>query len=183
MKTKNEDARFVIKHYKTLLNNLTIDIMDNKDMINTLVKEENFNVTMAIMENYNSICDRVVNDFLNDLEKQVKSESLGVFKRLGKGVEITLNNTSWKYVIEYYTSNNQYWRYILYNGDKELPEIKKIWPKVDTGMPFGWDYFDEAKGWCNWDKPATLSAMHNGTFLSFIIEELKDAVNRIEMIQ
>lgn len=182
-KTLNDDARFVIKHYKALLNNLTIDIMDNKDIINTLVRDENFYATMDILENSNSICDSVVDDFLEDLEKQVKLENLGVCKRLGKGVEISLNNASWKYVIEYYPSNNQYWRYILYHGDKELPEIKKIWPKVDTGMPFGWDYFDEAKGWCYWDRPETLRAMHNGTFLSYIIEELKDAVNRIGMIQ
>lgn len=178
-KTNNNDARFVIKHYKALLNNLTIDIMDNKDMINTLVKDENFYATMAILENYNSICDSVINDFLNELEKQVKLENLGAFKRLGSGIEITLNEASWKYVIEYYSRSNQYWRYILYNGDKELPEIKKIWSKADTGMPFGWDYFDEAKGWCYWDRPTTLKAMHDGTFLGFIIDELKDVVNRI----
>lgn len=179
-KTNNEDARFVIKHYKALLNNLTIDIMDNKDVINTLVKDENFYATMAILENYNSICEGVINDFLNELENRVNKENLGRFKRLGiQKIEITLNEASWKYVIEYYPMSNQYWRCIQYNGDKELPEIKKIWSKADTGMPFGWDYFDEAKGWCYWNRATTLKAMHDGTFLGFIIDELKGVVNRI----
>ena len=179
-KTNNEDARFVIKHYKALLNNLTIDIMDNKDVINTLVKDENFYATMAILENYNSICESVINDFLNELEKRVNKENLGRFKRLGiQKIEITLNEASWKYVIEYYSLSNQYWRGIQYNGDKELPEIKKIWSKAYTGMPFGCDYFDEAKGWCYWDRATTLKAMHDGTFLGFIIDELKGVVNRI----
>ena len=56
IKTQNDDARFVIKHYKSLLKNLTIDIMDTnilEKFYNVLLQEDNLKAAQ-------SICDMLI---------------------------------------------------------------------------------------------------------------------------
>ena len=90
---------------------------------------------------------------------------------------------AWKYIIEWYHSNNMYNRFIIYEGEKSLPnDIPKIWGRPNEGFPFGWDYFDIEKGWAYWDNPNTLKDMRNGTFLKFIVEELKLSIERINQL-
>lgn len=50
--THNDDARFVIKHYKTLLKNLTIDIMDTdlEKFYNILLHEDNLKTAQSIRD-------------------------------------------------------------------------------------------------------------------------------------
>lgn len=182
-KVKSEDAKFVIKQYKTLLNNLTLDIMDNKELVNTLTNEENFDTTMAILENYQSICNRIIDDFVASLKIEVEKEHLGNFtKHSNQYIEIEVV-PSWKYIIEWYSRNNMYNRFIIYGGEKSLPnDISKIWERPKDVFPFGWDYFDIGKGWSYWDNPNTLKDMRNGTFLKFIVDELKLSIERINQL-
>lgn len=181
--SKNEDARFIIKQYKTLLNNLTIDIMDNETIVNTLVKAENSDTTMAIMENYDAICNRIIKEFVNELHDRVQREAIGKMNCNSNNTKIEISffkTPDWSYVIECYTRTNQYWRYWVYSGEKKLPmDIKKLLPKELPNCPLGWDYFEEDKGWCYWNQANTLRAMKDGSFVEFIIDELNDSTKRI----
>jgi len=180
---KNDDARFIIKQYKTLLNNLTIDIMDNETIVNTLVKTENFDTTMAIMENYDAICNRIIKEFVNELHDRVQREAIGKMNCSSNNTKIEISffkTPDWSYVIECYTRTNQYWRYWVYSGEKKLPmDIKKLLPKELPNCPLGWDYFEEDKRWCYWNQANTLRAMKDGSFVEFIIDELNDSTKRI----
>ena len=52
-KTQNDDARFVIKHYKELLKNLTIDVMDTNILgkfYNVLLQEDNLKTAKSIRD-------------------------------------------------------------------------------------------------------------------------------------
>lgn len=182
---KNEDARFIIKQYKTLLNNLTVDIMDNETIVNTLVKTENFDTTMAIMENYDAICNRIIKEFVDELHDRVEREAVGKMNCNNDNTKIEITffkKPYWSYVIECYTrtKDNQYWRYWHYSGEEELPEIKTILPNNDSNYPLGWDYFDN--GWCYWNQANTLRAMRDGSFIDFIIGELKSSIERIQRL-
>ena len=172
-RTQNHDVGFVIKHYKSLLNNLTIDIMDNSELTSICINNDNFDSTMAILENSSAISNAIIKEFILKLKERVEEEHLGAIS--GNKVEhiVISIDKYWSYSIERY-SNHQYCRGLIYAGSDALPSIsKQIWGKAYGGYPFGWDYFDEKKGWCYWDKPSTLRALHNGEFLDFIIDELK----------
>lgn len=181
---KNEDARFIIKQYKTLLNNLTIDIMDNKTILDTLVKDENFNTTMAIMENYEVICSRIIKEFFLQLGKRVKDENIGVIDdAVINDSKITIKFYEapfWSYTIEYDRAthkNWQYCRYWQYSG-KGLPgDIKAILPNSNSEYPLGWENFGEI-----WNQADTLKKLHDGTFLNEIIAELKSSLEIIRQL-
>ena len=51
-KTHNDDARFIIKHYKALLKNLTVDIMDTnlEEFYNILLQEDNLKTAQSIRD-------------------------------------------------------------------------------------------------------------------------------------
>ena len=71
--------------------------MDNKKLVNTLTDEENFDTTMVILENYQSICDHVIDDFVASLKIEVEKEHLGDFtKHSNQMIEIEIV-PFWKY--------------------------------------------------------------------------------------
>lgn len=179
-KAHNKDAKFIIKQYIALLNNLTLDIMDNEYLINVLVGKENFDTTMAIIENTQAICNKIKDVFIETL--RIQTTGFGSVMVEKRKIVVALNS-DWHYVIDYYSPSNQYLRHVDYLGKKELPkDIEPIWQRFQY-PPFGEDYFDESKGWCYWDRPETLKAMHDGTFINLIIGELKETIKRIEELQ
>ncbi len=171
--TTNDDARFIIKQYKTLLNNLTLDIMDNRELVDVLLSNEHFETTVTIFENRDAICKKVKDGFIESLKKywEVKQEN--------DRITILIDN-DWQYVIQLYKANWKYYRHVEYIGKKQLPnEIDPIWRRFPY-FPFGEDYIEEDKGWCYWENPDTLRAMHNGTLLTFIVDEINTVRKRID---
>lgn len=70
------DASFIIQQYIRVLNNLTIDIMDNKEIIEVLTNNENnIEITLAIFENeeafYNKMIDLFIKRLGNKAERRV----------------------------------------------------------------------------------------------------------------
>ena len=190
-KTSNQDVRVVIKHYISLLNNLTIDIMDNTDLINACLSKQNLSTTLAILENQDSIANIIIDDFIRDLKKEVEDQHLGVLTTFDrKSIEIQLNIQSdesrkWIYYIQ---DNSRSGRDRGVICNPSLPSIdltknKQIWGtdpiRCEPSKPFGWDYFYE-QGWAYWDQPKTLTAMVKGEFAKFIIADLKKALNGLK---
>lgn len=184
-KTTNTDARFIIRHYISLLNNLTIDIMDNSELANLCIENKNFDATMAILENSSTICCAIIEDFIRRLKETIEEQNLGEISEAGSKKIVIKINDHWSYIIEYYPYSRQYWRALSYSGNNELPHVvEQIWGKKEKGYPFGWDYFDEKKGWCFWDRPSTLRALHQNEFIVFIVDELKkskEAIAKLNM--
>lgn len=171
--TTDDDARFIIKHYKTLLNDLTLDIMDNRELVDVLLSNEHFDTTVAILENRDAISKKVKDDFIESLKKYLE------VKQENDKITIIIDS-DWQYVIQLYKANWKYYRHVEYFGEKQLPnEIDPIWGRFSY-FPFGEDYIEEDKGWCYWEAPDTLRAMHNGTLLTFIVDEINKVRKRID---
>jgi hypothetical protein len=54
-KTENEDARFIIKQYKTVLRNLTIDIMTLESFYNEMIKGDNLETALSVRDMLNGL--------------------------------------------------------------------------------------------------------------------------------
>ena len=179
-KSTNDEAKFIIRQYKTLLNNLTIDIMDNSEIIDILSCENNFETTLMILEVNYSFIEKVRNDFLNDLSLALGQDYQTNFDN-PRCIEITKNGyDSWKYIIEIYPRNNQYWRFMQYSGeDSLLDRVAPMWEKpASKEQPFGWDYFEG--GLSDWTTPSTLRKMRDKSFVQLIKNEIIEAFSVID---
>lgn len=72
-KTINSDAKFIIKQYITLLNNLTIDIMDDKEILDILSSDDNFETTISILHLQESLCKKIIEEFIDNIRQQVET--------------------------------------------------------------------------------------------------------------
>lgn len=182
-KSNNNDVKFIIKQYKSLLNNLTIDIMDNKEILDILSNEDNFETTINILSLQNEFVNKIKVEFIKDLQSRIDSLSGYTFS-YGDGKDrFYITNSqfpSWRFTIERY-SNNQWWRGLYYDGEKAIDEVNwiKAWSKHGLkDYPLGWEYFEEEKVY--WEKPQTLVVMRNGTFVSEIAKEIEEAFLEVE---
>jgi hypothetical protein len=183
-KTSNDDARFIIRQYKSLLNNLTVDIMDDREILDIISNERFFETTISILNLQNEFSNRIKRDFINCLEDKFKNLSGYIFYFDKNRVEIrNTSYPSWCFTIERYR-NNQWWRGLYYLGTKPIAEDEvckiKAWsnhPEL-TEYPLGWEYYEGNKSY--WDMPQTLVIMRNGTFADEIISEVQEAFLEIE---
>lgn len=185
----NEDAKFIIRQYKTLLNNLTIDIMDNSDIINILCDDKNFETTICILDLKDQFCNKIKEEFIEKLKNKLEKELNYDFSRKNKDkIEIKYREyPSWSFMIERIGGTTNRWRrYFNYTGEKPVHVEKSLWPREneDHTFPFGWKYYgenkpnEEFKGF--WDNTRTLAIMHNGTFAEEIVNEILDAFAEID---
>ncbi len=183
-KSNNNDVKFIIKQYKSLLNNLTMDIMDNKEILDILSSEGNFETTINILSLQNDFVNKIKVEFIKDLQSRIDSLSGYAFS-YGDGKDcFSITNSqfpSWRFAIERYSSNNQWWRGLYYAGEKTIDGVNWIEAWSKHGLkeyPLGWDYFEEEKGF--WEKPQTLVVMRYGTFASEIALEIEEAFLEVE---
>lgn len=187
-RSTNEDAKFIIRQYKTLLNNLTIDIMDYSDIINILCDDKNFETTISILDLKEQFCERVKKDFIELLKNKIEKELNYGFSQKNKD-KIEINNRDyplWSFIIERIGGTTNRWcRYLNYTGEEQVHIEKPLWLREneDHKFPFGWEYYGESKpnevdkGY--WDNYRTLAIMHNGTFAEEIVKEIQVAFAEI----
>ena len=179
LKKSKGDASFIIKQYIRVLNNLTIDIMDNKEIIEVLSKDDNIETTLAILENSEAFYNAIINTFIQKLGNLAEKKG---YQLSHKGTEeIEICNKIWKYRITRYNSNGRYYRRIVVdNGIKIKPEnyFKGNPNDCRADQPLGENYFDEDLSY--WDRPSTIREMHNGDFAEKIIKEVKSAFKRMD---
>lgn len=188
-RSTNEDAKFIIRQYKSLLNNLTIDIMDNSDIINILCDDKNFETTISILELKDQFCNKIKEEFIEKLKSKLEKELNYDFSRKNKD-KIEIKNRDyplWSFIIERIGGTTNRWcRYLNYTGDKLVHIEKPLWLRENENhtFPFGWEYYgenkptEEFKGF--WDNTRTLAIMHNGTFVKEIVKEIQDAFAEID---
>ena len=173
------DASFVIQQYIRVLNNLTIDIMDNKGIIEVLSKDENFETTVAVLENKEAFCNIITDDFILDLGN--KAKDLGYRYSFKGNSRIEINNGRWTFVIEKYYRNGQYWRGIEVDPKENINPDKENFfggnSKCDISYPIGWNYYEGERGY--WSSLKTIREMRDGSFADYIIEEVKSAFERM----
>lgn len=171
------DAKFIIKQYKTLLNNLTIDIMDNKDIIEVLSKDENnIETTLNILENGEAFFNKMVDLFIQGLGNMAQKKGYMFSHNSNNRIEI--RNDRWIYFIEKYSKNGSYCRGIERNDINNTNVNKENFFGGDTSrcnskFPLGWDYFNGERQ--NWSLPSTIREMCNGSFADDIIKEVQSA--------
>lgn len=176
----NDDAKFVISQYMRVLNNLTIDLMDNKDIINVL--KDNFETALVVYENKDAFCEAIKMEFLSALEQRVISEG---YKWKSTNYRWEISNGEWLFVIEK-NSNSGYWRGIENNRKIKLNNISENFfnmaesIRCDSLYPIGWDYFNSDRRY--WDSISAIRDMHNGSFLNDILEEVEKAFQQMKDI-
>lgn len=175
--TENNDTKYVLKHYIALLNNITIDIMDNKEIVDILNKEEYFETMLAIVECEKDFFKRIKEEFVDKLRQQAEDKTYIWSNPMDNKYEITKD--SWTYVIEKY-GNSGYWRGLKYTGNQiiQIDKIERKWEKKDKGFPLGWDYFEGDLA--DWTNPSTLRKMRNGEFQKIIIKEVDNVFSYID---
>ena len=188
-RSTNEDAKFIIRQYKSLLNNLTIDIMDNSDIINILCDDKNFETTISILKLKDQFCNKIKEEFIEKLKSKLEKELNYDFSRKNKD-KIEIKNRDyplWSFIIERIGGTTNRWcRYLNYTGEKLVHIEKPLWLRENENhtFPFGWEYYgenkptEEFKGF--WDNTRTLAIMHNGTFVKEIVKEIQDAFAEID---
>lgn len=177
------DAKFIIKQYKTLLNNLTIDVMDNKNIIDVLSKDKkNIETTLDILENCNAFCNKMIDMFVQKLSIKANKAGYGFNKKGESENRIEISNGRWKYVIDKYSTSG-YWRGIETDNENNLISKTDHFfgenTKCDNSKyPLGWNYF---KGnLCNWSNLSTIREMLNGSFADDIIKEVQSAFKKMD---
>lgn len=178
------DASFVIQQYIRVLNNLTIDIMDNKEIIEILTKDENIETTLDILENEEAFYNKMIDQFIQKLGDKAKKVGYS-FSHKGKSENrIEISNDRWKYVIDKYSTSG-YWRGIETDNENDLISkddhfFGKSTKCDNPKYPLGWNYF---KGnLCNWSNLSTIREMCNGSFSDDILEEVKSAFERMDKL-
>lgn len=184
----NEDAKFIIRQYNSLLNNLTINIMDNKEILDFLSNKENFETTISILDLKEQFCNKIKEEFIEKLKNKLEKELKYEFKRQGKD-EIEIKNpaySSWRFVIGRVPGNvNRWYRCLKYIGTEQFSIEHLLWPIEDktSPLPLGWNYYgaenkdNEYKGF--WDRLQTTLIMRNDTFADEIVGEIQEAFAEI----
>ena len=176
-RTSDADARFIIRQYKSLLNNLTIDIMDNREIIDFLSRDDNFETTINILDLQLEFSRRIKDEFLDGIKTKLEEHGFE-FLREGNKDKIEITNSdypSWRYNIERY-GNSGWFRGLLYNGAQLIENAKMIdaWshhPRI-ADYPLGWEYFE---GKSDWNSLHTLREMKKGDFANEIVSEIEKA--------
>lgn len=178
------DASFIIQQYIRVLNNLTIDIMDNKEIIEVLTNNENnIEITLAIFENEEAFYNKMIDLFIKRLGNKAEKKGLKYSHKGSKRIE--LFNDRWKYFIEEVSKASGYCRGIeSYNINKTIDNKNNFFggeaSRCDSKYPIGWDYFSGNRRY--WSLPSTIKEMCNGTFSDFILEEVKSAFERMDQL-
>lgn len=148
-KEGNDDAKFVIKQYIRVLNNLTIDIMDNTDLISTVTTDGNIDTTLAILKNQTEISKRVWSVFINSVLQAIASH----FKIKMKNVDSFINGKNGKILFERdnfsccfaIENNNGRIGYGIYcEGGNDAKE--PLWgpeDRMNNQWPYGYKYLGE----------------------------------------
>lgn len=176
-RTSDDDARFIIRQYKSLLNNLTIDIMDNREIIDFLSRDDNFETTINILDLQLEFSRRIKDEFLDGIKTKLEEHGFE-FLREGNKDKIEIKNSdypSWRYNIERY-GNSGWFRGLLYNGAQLIENAKMIdaWshhPR-NADYPLGWEYFEGKR---DWNSLHTLREMKKGDFANEIVSEIEKA--------
>ena len=178
-----EEAKFVLKQYIKLLNNLTIDIMDNKEIINILIDKDNIDTAFGIFSVWDDFYNEIKNDFIKKI-KDLLGEQYEVKEEYNK-IIITKSGyeKSWKFIIERYPSNGIWYRGLEYTGESKINATKFCgWNKESEFYPLGWEYYEGEKG--HWDNLETLRMMcrdkDDNIFANEIVEEIKKAFEVIK---
>lgn len=187
-----EEAKFVLKQYIKLLNNLTIDIMDNEEIIKILVDENNIDTAFGIFSVWNDFYNEIKNDFIDKIKKKLKELPEKKYEvKVEEGynkIEITKSGyQSLRFIIERLPSNGRWYRGLKYeNNSITIEEENKLWGKEDKAYPWGWEYYGEKKGEeykGYWDNLETLRMMcrdDKDKFANEIVKEVDDAFKKIE---
>ena len=174
-KTINSDAKFIIKQYITLLNNLTIDIMDDKEILDILSSDDNFETTISILHLQESLCKKIIEEFIDNIRQQVETNGY-IFKRESSRYKIEVRNPkypSWIFIIENVGRQSGWCRYLCYNGPTVKAKHFIAWHKEQNDLPLGWDYYEDDYRY--WEKPHTWISMRDGTLAKIIIAEMQNA--------
>ena len=177
--TSNEDAKFIIKQYKTLLNNLTLDIMDDREILDVLLKADNIETTINILSLQESIVRRIIKEFIDKLRLRL-SEYEFQLQECNYRIGITNKKyPSWRFVIERVGTKSGWYRGLQYDGPRIQTNKYSKWEKEQHDFPLGWDYFEDNHRY--WDESIiTWKSMLDGTFADEIISEVQDAFLEIE---
>lgn len=176
------DASFVIQQYIRVLNNLTIDIMDNKGILDVLSKDEkNIETTLDILENSEAFCNKILDLFIQRLGNMAQEKGFKFSHKGSKRIEIC--NDRWTYFIEEVGKTSGYCRGIESNDVKNPNDNKNSFfgedaSRCNSKYPIGWDYFNGNRRY--WSLPSTIREMRNGSFSNDIIEEVKSAFERMD---
>lgn len=174
-KTINSDAKFIIKQYITLLNNLTIDIMDDKEILDILSSDDNFETTISILHLQESLCKKIIEEFIDNIRQQVETNGY-IFQRESSRYKIEVRNPkypSWIFIIENVGRQSGWCRYLYYNGPTVKAKHFIAWHKEQNDLPLGWDYYEDDYRY--WEKPHTWISMRDGTLAKIIIAEMQNA--------
>ena len=174
-----EEAKFVLKQYIKLLNNLTIDIMDNEEIIKILDNDNNIDTAFGIFSVWDDFINKIKKDFINKI-KDLLGKQYEVTEEYNK-IEITKSGyRSWKFIIERLPSNGIWYRGLEYTGKSKI-NATKLWNKNYETYPLGWEYYEGEKG--HWDNLETLRMMRrddDDKFANEIVEEIKKAFEVIK---
>lgn len=175
------DASFVIQQYIRVLNNLTIDIMDNKEIIEILTKDEkNIETTLDILENSEAFYNNMIDLFIQKLGNMTQESYM--FSHKGNN-RIEISNNRWTYVIENVGRSSGYCRGIESNDINKSNDNKNNFfggdsSRCNTKYPIGWDYFKGNRRY--WSLPSTIREMCNGSFADDIIKEVQYAFKKMD---
>lgn len=184
-----EEAKFVLKQYIKLLNNLTIDIMDNEEIIKNLVDKNNIDTAFGIFSVWDDFYNEIKKYFIEKIKEKLKELPEKKYEvKVEEGynkIEITKSGyeESWKFIIERLPSNGIWYRGLEYTGESKINATKFCgWNKESESYPLGWEYYEGEKG--HWDNLETLRMMcrdkDDNIFANEIVEEVDDAFKKIE---
>ena len=156
--------------------------MDNKEIIEVLIKDENFETTVAILENKEAFCNKIADDFIIELGN--KAKDLGYSYSFKGNSRIEISNGRWFFVIAKYPRNGQYWRGIEVDSKTKIKPDKENFFGGDSNCnlnyPIGWNYYEGKRGY--WNSLETIREMRNGSFPDDILEEVKSAFERMDKL-
>ena len=178
-------VRETIRQYIITLNNI-LSIMEyenKKEFIELLTSPNNFETTLAILENAEAFYNQMIKDFISKLENKAKEAGYEFSNNGIKRIEISKGQ--WTYAIERYNPNGRYYRRIEAGNDNGIKDSKtffdgdsNICNNCTEDYPLGDNYFKEELSY--WDKPSTIREMHNGNFAKLIIDEVQSAFKRMD---
>ena len=135
------DASFVIQQYIRVLNNLTIDIMDNQEIIKVLVKEDNIETTLEILNSQRDIYKEIRKGYIKKVLTAIAQE---VGLKLDDSIDSIIifkgKNDIYSFVLSGFNS------YVSYGVQcsKMISDVEEIWKgRSNPEYPFGWQYIGE----------------------------------------
>ena len=182
-----EEAKFVLKQYIKLLNNLTIDIMDNKKIISIL--KNNIDTAFGIFSVRDDFYNEIKNVFIGKIKEKLEELQYKVDIKGDNRIEIKKTDyPSWTFIIERLSINGTWYRGLEYTGKSKINTTKFCgWNKESENYPLGWEYYGEKKGEeykGHWDNLETLRIMcrddDDKSFANEIVKEVDDAFEKIK---